>query len=485
MKFELKTIKLIAVSLFVLFLGVSLLTNNPIVTKTSAELPGAPTGRTGAPGETTCTSCHNQNTGSGQVTITGPATYTPGQTYPIQVQNISSDSTRQAWGFEITSLTSANAAAGTFAITDATNTWLRTAGNGRRYVTHTEPGTYSGTTGGSTWTFNWVAPTSNVGNVTFYVAGLHCNGNASESGDQTYTSTKVVTPAAVVVIHHGFSDFDGDGKADPSVFRSTNQTWYVNRSTSGFLAAQFGLATDKLTPADFDGDDKTDIAVWREAPATQAAFYILQSTTNTVRIVQFGQTGDNPVVVGDWDGDGNADPAVYRDSAVGAQSYFYYRGSLSNPGGNVSYLPWGATSDKPMRGDFDGDGKVDAAIFRPSTSTWWIRQSSNAAIRLDAWGLSTDKFVSGDFDGDAKTDLAIFRNGTWMIKQSSNGAAVYRPWGLSTDTLVPADYDGDAKTDVAVYRSGVWYISLSSNGNLSAQSFGAGTDVPVPSVAVQ
>ena len=31
---------------------------------------------------------------------------------------------------------------------------------------------------------------------------------------------------------------------------------------------------------------------------------------------------------------------------------------------------WGAGTDIPVRGDFDADGKLDIAIFRPSTGTW-------------------------------------------------------------------------------------------------------------------
>ncbi|MEO6590197.1 MAG: M36 family metallopeptidase [Pyrinomonadaceae bacterium] len=41
-------------------------------------------------------------------------------------------------------------------------------------------------------------------------------------------------------------DYDGDGKDDQAVYRGG--TWYVNRSTSGFFAAPFGLASDKPIP---------------------------------------------------------------------------------------------------------------------------------------------------------------------------------------------------------------------------------------------
>ena len=448
-----------------------------IVGTSLASISGPPSTHTGAPGELTCTDCHNPASGVGQFSIIAPANYTPGQVYQLTVRHLTSDTTRKRWGFEMTALAN-GAMAGTFANLNA-NTHV-ISGSGRSYIEHTTAGTFQNQTGGATWTMNWTAPATNVGPVTFYAAGIQANNNGSESGDQTYLTNAVVQPPVVTVtIHHGFSDFDGDGKADPSIYRPSDGFWYVNQSTAGFKAIQWGSPTDRLVPGDWDGDDKTDFAVWREDVANVASFYILQSATNTLRTETFGQTGDDPLVVADWDGDGKADPAVYREDPNGGQSYFFYRGSLNNPNGNITYLPWGTTGDKAMRGDFDGDGKADLAVFRQANATWYIMQSSNGTIRYEAWGLPTDKFVPADYDGDSKTDIAVFRAGVWYIKQSSTGTGLYLQWGLDTDTLVPADYDGDGKADAAVFRNGTWYIRSSGSGNLSVQNFGQSSDRPI------
>ncbi len=284
------------------------------------------------------------------------------------------------------------------------------------------------------------------------------------------------------------NDFDGDLKSDLSVFRPSNGNWYVNRSTNGFTSQQFGLASDKLVPADYDGDGKTDIAIWREGAPFVAAFWILRSSDNTVRIDQFGQTGDDSTVVADWDGDGIADPAVYRNGISGAQSFFYYRGSINNPSGNITYLPWGTSGDSPARGDFDGDGKQDAAVFRPSNAVWYVLQSSNGQLRAQNWGLATDKRVTGDYDGDGKTDFAVFRpsNSVWYIMNSSNNAISYRQWGLSGDVLTPGDFNGDGTTETAVYRPSDqrWYVPQCANFNSVNTKFGTNGDVAVPSAFV-
>lgn len=277
-------------------------------------------------------------------------------------------------------------------------------------------------------------------------------------------------------------DFDGDKKADISVFRQGDQNWYVNPSsnTDVFNAAQFGLPTDKLAPADYDGDGKTDHAVWRESDQN---FYILNSSNNSMRIENFGLPGDK-LTVGDWDGDRKADLSTYREEG---QSYFYYRGSANNPSGGVTYLPWGTINDKPVRGDFDGDGKQDLAVYRPSNQTWYVQNSASGAITYRVFGLPSDKLIPADYDGDGMTDVAVFRqsNSTWYILQTLSGQVRYQHFGLPTDTLVPSDYDGDAKADIAVFRNGEWYVLKSTNGEILYPIFGTAGDIPVASAYQQ
>ena len=286
-------------------------------------------------------------------------------------------------------------------------------------------------------------------------------------------------------------DFDGDGRADIAVFRPSNGFWYQLRSQNNtFAAVQFGQQTDRIAPGDYDGDGKADVAVFRDVVAGAgnfAYFYILNSADNSFRPVQFGATGDVPVT-GDWDADGKSDLAVYREgSPTGGQSFFYYRPS-SQPGVDFRAIAWGGANDKPLVGDFDGDGRLDPAVFRPSTAAWYILRSSNNQVLQTNFGVSTDIPVPADFDGDGVTNIAVFRpsSGTWFTStnpQNNYGAIRF---GTNGDLPVPADYDGDGKADVAVFRpsNGSWYLNRSTQGFAGTQ-FGISEDLPIPNAFVR
>jgi hypothetical protein len=460
-----KKLKVLCLSGFICLAIFGFLSNKYSVRSSLAFSGGPPLGSTGAPGETTCTNCHIANPGSGQFTITAPTSYVPGQT----------DTSRKRWGFQLTGLAGSTPAVN-FGVLNPTNTQIAEGAGGRNYIQHTTAGTFANQTGSAFWTFNWTAPTTNIGAVTLYAAGNQANNDGTADGDQIYTATKTIQPPVTAPTAATAFDFDGDHKTDISIFRPAPAEWWYSRSSDNVTrAAQFGNTNDKIVPVDFTGDGKSDIAIWRPANGN---WFILRSEDGSFFSFPFGTTGDIPVPA-DYDGDGKADPAVFRPSSL---TWF-----ISLSGGGTSIFQFGATGDVPTVADYDGDGKADIAIYRPSAGQWWI-QRSTAGLSAFQFGLSSDKPAPGDYTGDGKADSAFFRpsTGEWFVLRSEDSSFFSTPFGTNGDIPAPGDYDGDGKFDFTVFRpsNSTWFSQRSTQGVLIA-GFGINGDVPLPSAFIR
>lgn len=182
-----------------------------------------------------------------------------------------------------------------------------------------------------------------------------------------------------------------------------------------------------------------------------------------------------PVSVGSLNDSGNApQPALSPDGTI----LYFISTRIGGFGTNDIYSTTRVSVNRSSTADFDGDGRTDLSVFRPSDGTWYVMQSGSNTFRATQFGTSGDKIVPGDYDGDGRTDFAVFRSGVWYVLRSSDNSFAAATFGFITDKPVPGDYDGDGKTDIAVYRSGIWYI-LQSRDGFTAQQFGASGDIPV------
>ena len=203
-----------------------------------------------------------------------------------------------------------------------------------------------------------------------------------------------------------------------------------------------------------------DLAVWR---ASTGYWYVMGGQGSAQTFYAWGGSGDKPVP-GDFDGDGKTDFSIWRASA----GTWYIVPSSTGVGTSITF---GASSDQTAPADYDGDGKTDAAVFRAATSsstaTWYILRSSDSNWTSTAFGLGSDIPAPADYDGDGKADIAVWRGGgtkTFYFLRSSDN--IVQGQALSQDgTPVSADYDGDGKADCAVKNGNVWMIQQSSTNS--------------------
>ena len=283
-----------------------------------------------------------------------------------------------------------------------------------------------------------------------------------------------------------------DGKivaAGGTNFGSYTRFALARFNADGSLDTSFGTSGKSVTSfGDFVVARLTDMAIQPDGKIVTVG--ILSSGSHGIALARYTPNGSlDPTFDGDGKYAGELFPSTNASSAAGAlvlqpDGKIVIAGGIIASAGSPSDFVLARFQTKPLAVpyDFDGDGKADLGVFRPSNGGWYVRQSSNGALAGVQWGAAGDLPEPADFDGDTRSDFVIFRNGAWYIVNSFDSTIRGAQFGTTGDIPVAADYDGDGRADFAVFRpsNGSWYILRILDNAVIGYQLGADGDKPVP-----
>lgn len=404
---------------------------------------GPPGARTGAPvdGGLACNACHRTNPlndGKGKLSITA-ASYTPGAKQKITVRLEHPDA--QRWGFLLTARLASDETkkAGTFVVPEDLRLVCGAAataapcGDAVEFVSHLQPQTGAGTTGGRTWEFEWTPPDTNAGAVVFYAAGNAANNNGNNNGDSIYTTSAVIGAAGgnapsptISSISDGWTGMpviasNGWVSISGSNFASANTPW--DRAINGAALPIFlGGATVKV-------NDRA-AAIYFASPNQIYALAPLDDTTGNVSVVVSTAAGSSA-------------PGTIRKAAAAPAL-------LNAPGPNNRLYAVVAASDGTILGRSGTDSRVTRAA-RPGETIYLFGSG---------WG-KTDPLVTAD------RTVAIEAPMSTPPTVSLNGANVAL---VGTPTLFSAGLYQAVITVPAGLADGDYPIVLTAEGAASSNN---------------
>jgi len=193
--------------------------------------------------------------------------------------------------------------------------------------------------------------------------------------------------------------------------------------------------------------------LWSKNPSGKSATDIRNALTN--KAVDLGASGYDYIY-----GYGRAD-------ALASYNYLYPSSTITSSIGVVRGKTWSM--------DYNGNG-------------YWNSGDKTANFGV---GDGKDKPVTGDWNGNGKINIGVVRGNKWYVDFNGNGywdsgdkSATFGV-GDGQDKPVTGDWNGNGKINIGVVRGNKWYVDFNGNGYWDAgdksATFGVGDgkDMPV------
>jgi hypothetical protein len=123
----------------------------------------------------------------------------------------------------------------------------------------------------------------------------------------------------------------------------------------------------------------------------------------------------------------------------------------------------------PIVGRFLAGSRGDLGLWSATTGHWVLQPTRGGEPVSFQLGRSGDVLVPGDYDGDGRDEAAVFRpaDGTWHIRRLADGTTGVRRFGTPGSVPIPADYNHDGVLDLAYWEPAEGRINVSYSGGES------------------
>ncbi|MFL6334489.1 MAG: FG-GAP-like repeat-containing protein [Pyrinomonadaceae bacterium] len=252
---------------------------------------------------------------------------------------------------------------------------------------------------------------------------------------------------------HVAADFNGDGRPDLAGAGS-NVRVALNAGDGSFrpfVEYPAGGFTQDVAAGDLNGDGRLDLVVTNDSPQTALSVLLGNGDGTFSAAVSYpNDTGfDSPsIALGDFDGDGRLDAAVahqvscFNAGCVVGDSLSFWRGVGDGSFQAPQQLRVGSAPARVAAADLNNDGNLDLAVAGGAGSVFVLLGAGDGTFRqvpdlTVVPGTDNTDLAVGEFNGDAIPDLAVAADADHRtVVVLGNGDGTFRPSASVSDALL-------------------------------------------------